>query len=233
MKCLLLGEGKTDLGCNDDFANPRFKKGPMTLAIDALAAGKGIFGIDYKLLSRGDVSRGLKNMRRGIAPRPKAIDPDLRAVSQSAWFMGRVAIDGGRDMGVYFHDPDCTRSAPRDQARRLENAMNAGFALAGFRFGVPMIPVPRSEAWLLAYFQKGLETQSAYNKAERFEELPANDHSPKSAKKLLQKAVGANSESDIYSKVMDEIGNLDWTQVVMPSFSHFRDRLESVLESCK
>lgn len=232
MKCLLLGEGPTDLGANDDFAVPRFRKGPMTFAIDAVADRRGVGGIDYTLLSRGDVSRGIKQSRRGISARPKEVDSELRSIYQSAWYLGKNALATGKDMAVFFHDPDRTRSAPRDQARRLEKAMDAGFAVEGFRAGVPMIPVPRSEAWLLAYFQKGLPRQSAYNHSERFEDLPANDQSPNSAKKLLQDAVGAESEADTYSKVMDEIADLDWSQVKMPSFNHFRERLESVLDAC-
>ena len=231
MKCLLLGEGPSDIGVNDDFQEPRFQKGPMTLVIDFLAAKKGVRRTDYGLLSRGDVSRGIKNQRRGVSARPKEVDPELRTVYQSAWYIGKMAVDEKRDVCVYFHDADRTNSEPHYQAQRLESAMGVGFALSGFQSGVPMIPVPRSEAWLLAYFQKGLAQQTAYNKSGRFEKLPANDNSPKSAKKLLQKAVGAQTEEETYPKVMEEFGNIDWTRVDMPSYNHFRECLESVLDA--
>lgn len=231
MKCLLLGEGPSDLGANDDFAVPRFRKGPMIWAIDSLASRRGFDGIDYALLSRGEVSRGIRQSHRGISARPKEVDPEHRAIYQSAWYLGKTALAEGKDMAVFFHDADRTRSAPCDQARKLEEAMDAGFAVAGFFAGVPMIPVPRSEAWLLACFQKGLARQSAYNHAERFENLPANDQSPNLAKKLLQAAVGAESEADTYSKVMDEIADVNWSQVKMPSFNRFRERLEYVLDA--
>lgn len=141
-------------------------------------------------------------------------------------------MESGLRYSCIFHGEK--RAQPlgqRNQAWRLEDAMNAGFAVARFRFGVPMIPLPQSEAWWLAYCQKGLDNQSGYNKAKRFEDIPANDHSPKLDKKLLQTAVGTESESDTYFVVMDEIGGMDGRQVDMPSFNHSRCRFGIVLDA--
>ena len=229
MKCLFLGEGPTDLGVNNPLGDVRLKKGPMALIVDFLAERMNVFGIDYELLSRGDVSLALKNSKRKISPRPKEVDRELNSIYKSAWYIGRKALEGHKNAAIYFHDPDRTNSEPRYKAGLMEKAMIVGFGLSGFENGIPMIPIPRSEAWLLAYFQRGLEGQIAYNKAERFEKLPANDKSPKSAKKLLQKAVGARTESDVSAKIMEEFHEIDWTRVDMPSFNRFRSRLESVL----
>ena len=233
MKCLLLGEGPSDLGVNDDYSEPRFQKGPMTLVIDFLALKKDVREIEYELLSRGDVSRGIKKCKRQIASRPKNVDQRLRAIYHSAWYVGALANKSGKDAVVYFHDPDHTNSEPANTAARMEVAMEVGFNLAEYKYGVPMIPVPRSEAWLLAYFQKGLDKQTAYNKAARFENLPANDDSANSAKKLLQIAVGAKAEGDVYPKIMEEFSDIDWTLVDMPSYNRFRTHLESVIEAYK
>ena len=233
MTCLLLGEGASDLGVNSDYEEPRFQKGPMTLVIDFLAKKMGVREIEYELLSRGDVSLGLKKCNRQIASRPKKVDQKFRAIYLFAWYMGTQASKVGKDAVVYFHDPDHTNSGSANTVDRMAGAMVLGFDMARYQYGVPMIPVPRSEAWLLAYFQKGLAKQMAYNKSERFEKLPANDDSPKSAKKLLKQAVGARTESETYTMVMKEICDIDWTRVDMPSFNRFRSRLESVIDAYK
>lgn len=233
MTCLLLGEGSSDLGVNNDYLEPRFQKGPMTLVIDYLAAKNGVREVEYELLSRGDVSRGIKSNRRQIAARPKEVNQEFRAIFQFALYIGTVARDGQKDAAVYFHDQDRTNSAPTNTAQQLERAMVCGFDMARYQFGVPMIPVPRSEAWLLAYFQKGLGNHQPYNKAEVFEKLPGNDKSPKSAKKLLCRAVGAKVESDVYSNIMEEFSDIDWTRVDMPSYNRFRERLKVVLDACR
>lgn len=231
MTCLLLGEGPSDLGVNNDYSEPRFQKGPMTLVIDYLAAKNGVKEVEYELLSRGDVSRGIKSNRRQIASRPKEVNQEFRKIFQSALYVGTVARESQKDAAVYFHDQDRTNSSPTNTAQQLERAMVCGFDMARYQFGVPMIPVPRSEAWLLAYFQKGLGNHQPYNKAEVFEKLPGNDKSPKSAKKVLGRAVGAQVESDIYSKIMEEFNNIDWTQVDMPSYNRFSERLKVVLDA--
>ena len=233
MTCLLLGEGASDLGVNNDYAEPRFQKGPMALVIDFLAMKKDVREIEYELLSRGDVSLGIKKCKRQIASRPKNVDQRFRAIYHSAWYIGTLASKDGKDAAIYFHDPDHTNSEPANMSDRMEIAMVIGFKMAGYQYGVPMIPVPRSEAWLLAYFQKGLKKHQAYNKAEKFETLPSTDKSPNSAKRLLQSAVGAMSESEVYPKIMDEFSDIDWTRVDMPSYNCFRVRLESVLDSYK
>lgn len=91
-----------------------------------------------------------------------------------------------------------------------------------------MVPRPKSEAWLLGYYQKGLPRQNAYNHCERFEEMPGNDASPKSLKNLLQKALG--TEGNPYNLITEkELHSVKWEKIDMPSFNLFRKRLENVL----
>ena len=91
-----------------------------------------------------------------------------------------------------------------------------------------MVPRPKSEAWLLGYYQKNLPRQNAYNHCERFEDLPGNDGSPNSAKELLKKTL--NTTGDVYDLIdKEEIEAIDWEQIDMPSLNLFRKRLENVL----
>ena len=231
MKLLLLGEGASDLGAPDEADLVGFRKGAMTCVLDALLGRHGLDG-EYKLLTRGDVSQGIKSSKRSISSRPKEVDKELCTIYKSAFFMGQKVGVCGQDGAVYFHDADRTCSTPSGKAQRVEAAINVGFAAADCATGVPMVPNPRSEAWLLAYFQKNLPRQTMYNRAERFEELPGNDKSPHSAKKLLAKALGC-AESDIYGIVMEQIDEIDWTRVSMPSFDRFKCRFEKLIDEFK
>ena len=66
--------------------------------------------------------------------------------------------------------------------------MQSGFESSGNTYCVPMVPRPKSEAWLLGYYQKNLPGQFAYNHCERFENMPGNDGSPNAVKELLKEA---------------------------------------------
>ena len=229
MKLNLLGEGSSDLGEKCALPDEGFCKGPMTLVIDAVVAGAGVTDVEYHLYSRGDVSVGIKASKRRISPRPKSVDKEKQWFYQAAWWLGGQTLAGKQNGAVFFHDPDHSRAESSHTAVEIENAMLTGFGMAQCETGVPMVPNPRSEAWLLAYFQKGLPGQQSYNKSERFEDLPATDKSPNSVKKLLQKALCCESELEVYPKVMDEFSSIDWSRVSMPSFNRFKGRLLGVL----
>jgi hypothetical protein len=203
----------------------------MTCVLDALLSRHGLVG-EYQLLTRGDISQEIKRSKRSISSRPKEVNKELYSIYKAAQCMGQKVADCGQDGAVYFHDADRTGSTPLGQAQRIELAINTGFAAANCRAGIPMVPNPRSEAWLLAYFQKNLQRQTMYNKAERFEDLPGNDKSPKSAKKLLAEALGC-AEPDIYGIVMEKINEIDWARVSMPSFNRFKCRFEKLLDEFK
>ncbi len=231
MTLLLLGEGASDVGESHSSREGGFRKGPMAYIIDALASGKGVKNICYTLYSRGDVAVGLKNMKRSIAPRPRDVDKEKQWFFRAACYLGNQVKAQNKDGAVFFHDPDHSKSASKRADVEIENAMRSGFMVAQCETGVPMVPNPRSEAWLMAYFQKYLPGQQPYNKAERFEMYPATDKSPNSLKTLLQRALGCDSSTEVYPRVMEEISNIDWSRVSMPSFDRFRGRLEIIL--CK
>ncbi|MCB2156653.1 hypothetical protein KQI84_17390 [bacterium] len=104
--------------------------------------------------------------------------------------------------------------------------MELGFKAAdGFDRGVPMIPKPKSEAWLIC----ALKEDSPYSFCDRLEEtLPGNDDSPNSAKMQLAEILLAKgkSTSDLAEMVMNQEIHPD--RIDMPSFNSFRQRLELV-----
>jgi hypothetical protein len=124
---------------------------------------------------------------------------------------------------VLFRDNDGTVASLRSLWQDKLRSINAGFAAEDFHLGVPMVPKPKSEAWLLCAAQ-----ENQYQNCARFEELSGNDASPNSAKKELATALTARGRS--YADVCGMVGNgeINPHSINMPSFSCFKVRLEIV-----
>lgn len=129
-------------------------------------------------------------------------------------------------MAIIFTDADGTHTASHQICQQKYEAILNGFEAGGCQYGVPMVPRPKSEAWLLAYFQRNKgKSSSAYQNCARFENLAGNDKSqPKnSAKHILDELLHGDYPG------ADEIGEIDWGRVDMPSFQRFKNRVEEVL----
>lgn len=228
MKFILSGEGPSDLGINEP--NGDFRKGAMTFLINAIAKKVGCSNLSFKLIMEKELKSLKKADRRNTMGRGIEYKPH-ESEYLSALYLGRYALEDGanKEIGViFFKDTDGTNSAPRNRWEMIVKAMQGGFKFSGNPFCVPMVPRPKSEAWLLGYYQGNLDNQQAYNHCERFEEMPGNDNSPNSLKKLLQKAV--SPEGNPYDVITEEdIAEIDWSRVDMPSLNLFRKRLENVL----
>lgn len=229
MKFLLAGEGSSDLGTLS--FDDTLKKGAMTLLVDCIAEKKYAEVPEYSLVTESQLKTLKKQDRRNIMGRSKEYKP-FEEVYLSAQYLGRhskAVFQDDENAGViFFKDSDGTNSAPRHLWEKTVKAMQSGFEASGNKHGVAMVPRPKSEAWLLGYYQKNFPGQREYNHCERFEELPGNDGSPRSAKELLKKSL--NTTGDVYDLISkDEIEAIQWERIDMPSFNLFRKRLENVL----
>ena len=229
MKFLLAGEGSSDLGTM--LPDGTLKKGAMTLLVDAIADKSCSMVPDYHLVSESELKLLKKQDRRNTMGRGKEFKP-FEEVFLSAQYLGKHSVvvfpDEEQAGVVFFKDSDGTNTAPRDRWENIVKAMQAGFDCSGNKYGVPMVPRPKSEAWFMGYYQKELPGQQAYNHCERFEEMPGNDGSPNALKKQLKMAL--NTNGDVYDLIeKDVIHAIDWERVDMPSLNLFRKRLENVL----
>ena len=97
-----------------------------------------------------------------------------------------------------------------------------GFDEEKFSKGVPMIPKPKSEAWLICALKK-----NAYQNCHALENRSGNDNSPRSLKDELAKLLGERATPDLLcEKVRTKV---DIDKIKMPSFQSFRDRFEQVI----
>ncbi len=228
MLFVISGEGSSDLGTK--YPDGTLKKGAMTLILDRLCEINCGYAPDYELLTEGDVKRLRKRNLRDVRPRGDVSKEDTETLWLSSFCLAAYAKGKGEGVAlVCFKDSDGTNTSPHDKWARMVKAMYSGFNGAGFKWGVAMVPRPKSEAWLLAYYQRKDGVHHEYDQCERFEEMSGNDGSPNSCKSLLKRFCSCNG--DVYANVItkDAVETIDWNRVNMPSFTAFKKRFENVL----
>ena len=237
MKLLISGEGKSDLGeCNNaqgQCTDGDFSQGPMAvwlarlweawLNYDLLHTPEAVHYISESALAAKAKNSGRRLQR--LRGKKQAVETGL--FFTNAEHLGlmakQLATDGGVPvMAVLFRDADGTRSAPGQMWQTKWSSMVNGFAAAAFDFGVPMLPKPKSEAWLLCAGQTAKHPYAA------LEDISGNDDSPNSAKKqwdvFMGKPQTAAQEADWCAT-----NPTDWQNLLtMPSFKAFHDRFHEV-----
>lgn len=238
MRVLLSGEGPTDLGsCNN--SNGRcegedFRLGPMTVLLAQAAEPR--LGYDLRsfpdslsYLGESDLSTLAKSLqRRMLVARGKKHGAETGYFFASAMALGKQALDLGAQLGepvlaVLFRDSDGTRSSPSTLWADKIKSMRDGFALVECNGGVPMVPKPKSEAWLLC------AAQPAVQNCEPLENISGNDNAPNSAKDQLDAVFGEHKSGeelcDWLTAQPPEVARMQ----TMPSFDAFHEDLDRAL----
>ena len=242
MYFLFSGEGPTDLGVGTSAAliceGPEYLPGPMTIMADQVVQAKR----GYSPLEKGCcryVSEQRLNQRAGELKAKKALklpgkkrERETRYFFNNARILARIAIDKAAELddevvAVLFRDADGTASAGRGFWEEKRQSMLDGFSEEKFTLGVPMIPKPKSEAWLICALKR-----NPYKGCEALEKRSGNDKSPNSLKNELARLLDdAPSRESLRQLVQDKI--VDIYRIKMPSFKAFRDRLEEVVDQRK
>jgi hypothetical protein len=97
-----------------------------------------------------------------------------------------------------------------------------GFREEGFDAGVPMLPRPKSEAWLICAFKN-----HPYISRETLEDRSGNDSSPNNLKHELQRLLEVELKPEVLREKVEE--SFDIRKIRMPGFKAFRQRLEEVI----
>lgn len=226
MLVILSGEGPSDLGSKNDST---FQKGPMCYILDALFKEIDVTP-SYNYISEGELAYLKKKYKRYFLGK-KGVKKGQRDLFISAKVLALYTIEHyAMDSAVIlFRDSDGTRSAPESLWKEKWNAITSGFKAAPFNNGIPMLPRPKSEAWLLGYYQKEFKGQTEYNACERFENFSGNDNSDSSLKKLLSKAFGG-IDNPYEAITQTDIMTIDWNRIDMPSFNAFKERFNEVFQ---
>lgn len=239
MRVLLSGEGPTDLGCctNAQWCceGPDFRIGPMTVLLAQAAELR--LGYDLQINPDGfmyvgetELSAWAKDLPGRLRPtRGKRHGVETGYFFASAMALGKRANDLGEQgqgpvLAVLFRDSDGTCSSPSTLWADKLQSMRDGFVYVECKTGVPMVPKPKSEAWLLCAAQTGLQN------CEPLEDVSGNDASPNSAKAQLDAVFGEHkSGEELCDWLTDQPADLERLQT-MPSFKAFLEDLVRALD---
>ncbi len=237
MILMLSGEGKTDMGqMVPADRGMRFEPGPMAWIVDRLIEKR----LDYSLIevceAGGDgicfIDEAELNERGKKDP---AILPGIKRGKGTAYFvrnantLGVMAKALQKETGVeviavLFRDTDKTNAAARTLWQEKNDSIQFGFQRAEFTRGVAMLPLPKSEAWLLCALK-----QSRYQHCEKLEDAPGNDNSPNSLKKQLENLIGHEPNAKEQAEWVKS-GKIDPGRIDMPSYNAFRKVLDNALD---
>lgn len=236
MILLLSGEGPSDMGVSRSPAGAsegdEFEPGPMAWVVNKLVEPVWNYSpletASCILVSEATLSLHCRSRRMGT------VLPGRKKPKETAYFFKnarglaqlareRATRDNCAVGAVLFRDSDGIVGSHRSLWDDKVRSMVAGFDAEDFELGVPMLPKPKSEVWLLCAVQ-----EVRYQNCARFESMSGNDASPNSAKAALSKALQAAgcTQADVCDLV--QRGYIDPRQIIMPSFDLFRKRLEEV-----
>jgi hypothetical protein len=239
MYFLFSGEGATDLG--EGMPGPviaegdAYQHGPMAVFVDQIVEhrhsysplGTGHCGYvsEHHLAARAvELKAAKKAVRLPGAKQPKETRYFFNTARLLSRFAREKATKRGDDVvAVLFRDSDGTASAGRGLWDEERQSMLDGFADEGFARGVPMIPKPKSEAWLICALKA-----NPYEGCEALEERSGNDRSPHSLKAELENILREPASRERLRALVSARA-IDFGQIQMPSFSAFRTRLEAVI----
>lgn len=235
MKLFLSGEGPSDLGhMVPSPGGEVFAPGPMAWMVDKLLEPH----LKYSLLelheAGGEAVVFIHKAQLTALGKPSAPGKPLLSGlkhgkgqafhARSAQCLGLLAkAQEPPAVAVLFRDGDGTNSTPRQEWQEKWDSMARGFALAGFASGVPMVPRPKSEAWLLC----GLKEQP-YQHCAVLEDAPGNDGSPKALKTRIEALLGHEASAEEQAGWVRD-GRIDPQHIDMPSFAEFRDALDTAV----
>lgn len=247
MYLLLSGEGSSDIGCcipsSGQCDGTQFRPGPMAIFIDQLVDQQidQQSGYNFSHLSCervGFVSESYlvenklppKSQRKNAALRGKKKRVETQHYYQNARALAAAAKEKAEQVedkviAVLFRDGDGTASAGRGSYDDKVASMLKGFEDEGYGdLGVPMMPNPKSEAWLLCAVK-----ENPYQHCRLLENESGNDNSQRVP--LKTQLDNALAVADIGDNVVDMIKDhqIDVSRIDMPSFERFKRHLNNAI----
>lgn len=247
MIVVLSGEGPSDLGaCNNAqgvCSKPEFVPGPMTILVDKEIASQFHFSMledtpDQYIYLGEERLRELveehKHNKRSMSLVGKKQDQETGYFYINAWILGIEALRLEQEkhdiaIAVLFRDCDGTHSSRKVLWEAKQKSMQNGFNRSELsKRGVPMIPKPKSESWLLCAVANG------YQHCAALEDLPGNDDAKHSAKKQLHEALNRKSTSQDQVDWLDTNGfDHDRVAANMPSYQAFKNSMAAALAAAR
>ena len=240
MMLVLSGEGPTDLGCCrapvDHCTGDDFAAGPLAIIVDRLlepALGYRpllVHPTGVHFVSKARLTQRARDgaRHRGFAFIGKRRKQETGYFYIAAWMCGQVALEletehDDRGIAVLHRDSDDRSDQPSLWESKFKS-MQDGFARAGHARGVPMLPRPISESWLLCAARPAVANCAA------LEDESASAKSLRPLKQQLDEAFGERRDAQAMAEWID--GAFHPAKLgTMPSFVRFRDALHGAVAS--
>jgi hypothetical protein len=228
MFLVLSGEGKTDIGEANDAI------GPMTKLIDRYISPKLEYSLieiqHYHIIPEPALVQKAKELK-ALSRRGKKRLIETGYYYKNARALALLAAEESQKLNntpviaILFRDGDGTVSSERCEWDDKWQAMIDGFISEDFYNGVPMLPKPKSEAWILC----ALDRQ--YQNCARLEESSGNNRSPNALKNQLKQHLGEPGSQELLNDKVDR-GEIDFQRITdMPSLTRFKERLDEVVDT--
>lgn len=229
---LVTGEGSSDMGGSNNgqpiSTGEFYNLGPMALLVvqllQKIMPDWNEDTMDFEspnnwitCISGNELARQAKDVRKH---RPSTkLKKGFVEHANRATTMVEYARDNGHQLVFYFHDTDkCDFSD-------LHQSVILGLNGVDGVHGIPMIPKPTSEAWLICGIKQepyahctALETQLSGNDAASDGNAP---------KKVLAQLLGCEATTDQQYEV---VKGIDVTRINMPSYNQFKTDLTTAIE---
>jgi len=239
---VISGEGKTDIG-SASYQSDEFIAGSMYYIIDKLIEEKCSFSpyecyqadadksnwitfVDESELVKFGKSNFSGYKKKGTTLPGKKKEQDTGEFYVNARALARIAHKVGDEksdnniIAILFRDKDGKRTKSDALWQSKVRSMEDGFKAEEFDFGVPMVPNPKSEAWLICALKN-----TPYQQCEKLEERSGNDDSPNNLKDELASFGITNNQINS----MIQSGEIKLEKINMPSFKYFANRLKELL----
>lgn len=243
MYLMLSGEGVSDIGvCNpsaESCDRTGFSAGPMAIVIDQLIE---IFqGFEMSYLDTERVSyvsesylrdNKLRPLRKGMSLKGKKTPAETKYYFENARALAVAAMAKSKEVddlviAILFRDADGTASAGRGNWADKRQSMIEGFKAENFALGVPMVPKPKSEAWLLCATK-----DNPYQHCAALENESGNDKSDNPLKSQLSMSLNGNiGTENIKQLILNR--EIDIIRIDMPSLNAFKADLQNAVDLAK
>lgn len=232
MYLLLSGEGPGDIGrCNpsaDSCERAGFAEGPMAIMVDQLVEAFQEYEMSHLATERVSyvteaylAANKLPPNRRAMALKGKKKPAETKYFYENARALAATAKAKSEEVGdkvvaVLFRDSDGTASAGRGNWDDKRKSMLQGFKDEDFELGVPMVPKPKSEAWLLCATKV-----NPYQHCAALENESGNDKSVNPLKDQLSASLNGKAGTAHVNRLVTD-KKIDIDRIDMPSFNCFK-----------
>ena len=238
MYLLFSGEGPTDLGIGvgdkEVCEGEAYQCGPLALIVDQIMAERHRYSLMDAFCCGFVPKNRLLERVAGFRPPSKSAQLWGKKRPQETIYFYRnaralalYAKDKQQErndkvVAILFRDSDDSASAERGMWRHKRDSMLGGFGEEEFATGVPMIPKPTSEAWMICALK-----EHPYQACSALEDRPGKSNAPDSLKTELEEILGEHPSRSLLCELVQS-GRIDYRRIDMSSFNAFRARLEEV-----